>query len=393
MAGRADPNTALNPLWQVGSSVASWAARMSQATVVVVGAGASGLSAAAALKQVDIEATVLEQDERLGGTWARRYERLLLHTVRGLSGLAHYPIPRRYPRYLSREEYASYLVEYAAHFRLHIETGCEVSKIRMESKRPVTWSAATSRGDWHCRVIVVTTGQYRIPITPQWPGAETYRGALVHSAHYTAGSPYAGKRVLVVGMGNSGAEIATDLVEQGASYVALSVRTPPPIVPRDPLGISVQRVGMLLNLLPASFADRLGRLTSRIVLGDLARYGLPRAEWMPYSARRIPVIDVGFVRVLKRSSVKIRPAVARLAPEGAVFADGMRESFDAIIAATGFRTGLNELVETSGVLDAASEPLGPSGEPTARPGLFFLGYIHSLRGHLFESKLAGRRLA
>src|SRR5262249_8164151 len=132
------------------------------------------------------------------------------------------------------------------------------------------------------------------------------------------------------------------------------------------------RVGMLLNLLPASFADRLGRLTSRIVLGDLARYGLPRAEWMPYSARRIPVIDVGFVRVLKRGSVKIRPAGVRLAPGGAVFSGGLRESFDAIIAATGFRTGLNELVETSGVLDAASEPLGVSGEPTARPGLFSL---------------------
>src|SRR5262249_52637973 len=155
---------------------------------------------------------------------------------------------------------------YARHFRLRIETGCQVHRIRMES--PATWAAATSCGDWHARAIVIATGQYRIPILPTWPGQESYRGDLRHSTHYTNGSAYAGKRGLVVGMGNSGAEIAADLVEQGAG-VALSVRTPPPIVPRDPLGISVQRIAILLSLLPPAIADGFGRLASRLVLGDL----------------------------------------------------------------------------------------------------------------------------
>jgi putative flavoprotein involved in K+ transport len=366
---------------------------LSESTVVIVGAGAAGLSAAGALKQRGIESVILEEDEQLGGTWARRYDRLHLHTVRGFSGLAHYSIPRRYPKYLSREEFIAYLGEYAKHFNLEVVTGCPVRKIRMESATPSSWLAATAGGDWHSRVIVIATGQYRNPILPEWDGRDAYRGDLVHSSSYTSAFPYTGKRVLVVGAGNSGTEIATDLAENGAAFVALCIRTPPPIVPRDPFGMPVQRTGILLNFLPAAVADRLGRLTARIVLGDLTRYGLQTPKWGPFSARRVPVIDVGFVRALKQNLVQIRPALARLTTTGAVFADGSAESFDAIIAATGFSTGLNGLLETKDVLNDSGEPLDPSGEPTGRPGIFFMGYTHSLRGHLFEANLASRRLA
>ena len=228
---------------------------------------------------------------------------------------------------------------------------------------------------------------------PDWPGRESYRGDLIHSSRYRAASPYKGKRVLVVGMGNSGAEIVSDLVDGGASYVALSIRTPPSIVPRDPFGVSVQRTGMLLNYLPTAIADWLGRQTSLLVLGDLTHYGLPSAGWKPFAARRVPVIDVGFVSVLKRGLVQIRPTLCSLSANGAVFEDGSAESYDAIIAATGFDTGSDELIEPSGILDSSHEPIAPSGEPTARPGLYFVGYTHSLRGHLFEANLASRKLA
>jgi putative flavoprotein involved in K+ transport len=365
-----------------------------QSTVVIVGGGASGLSAAGALQRRGITAVILEEDEELGGTWARRYDRLRLHTVRGFSGLAHYPIPRRYSKYLSREEFVAYLAEYAKHFNLHVMTGCPVHKVRVESETtPSSWAAVTANGDWYSRVIVIATGQYRIPILPKWEGREIYRGNLVHSSRYTSAFPYNGKRVLVVGAGNSGTEIATDLAEHGAAHVALSIRTPPPIVPRDPFGMPVQRTGILLSFLPPALADRLGRLTARIVLGDLTRHGLQTPEWMPFSARRVPVIDVGFVSALKQRLVQIRPALARLTATDAVFEDGSAEPFDAIIAATGFNTGLNELLETKDVLNDSDEPVDPSGQPTARPGIFFMGYTHSLRGHLFEANLASRRLA
>jgi putative flavoprotein involved in K+ transport len=199
--------------------------------------------------------------------------------------------------------------------------------------------------------------------------------------------------VLVVGIGNSGAEIASELAERGAAYVAISIRTPPPIVPRDPFGMPVQRTGIILSLLPPRLADRMGRLTARLVLGDLTRYGLPEAAWWPYSAHSVPVIDVGFVREVKRGRIHVRPNVARLSHDGVVYVDGRAEAFDAVIAATGFKTGLDQVVDVPGALDAQGFPSYLSGRPTAYPGLYFMGYTHSLRGHLFEANRDSRRLA
>ena len=366
---------------------------MPESTVVIVGGGAAGLSAAGALARRGIDAVVLEQDIALGGTWARRYDRLHLHTVRRFSGLAHFPIPRRYPKYLSRNDVVAYLGEYARHFRLRVVTGTTALAIRSRSGSHGGWSVETTSDAWRARVVVIATGQYRQPIVPPWPGRETYAGRLVHSALYSNAAPYAGQRVLVVGAGNSGAEIATDLIDNGAAWVALSVRTPPPIVPRDPFGVPVQRTSILLSALPPAIANRLGWATARITLGDLTRYGMPKATFTPYTTRRIPLIDVGFVDALKRGRVAMKAALERLTPTDAVFADGTSEPFDAIIAATGFTTGLASLIDAPDVLDDLGEPRGSSGEPTARPGLFFVGFTHSLRGHLFEANRASRRLA
>lgn len=366
---------------------------MPQAAVVIVGAGASGLSAAAALQRRGIEAVLLEQDSRLGGTWARRYDRLHLHTVRTHSGLAHYPIPRHHRTYLARDDYVAYLNHYARHFKLRVVTDYAVQKIRAEPGTPVRWQVSGAQDHWQTRVVIVAAGQYRVPRLPPLPGLENYVGEFSHSVAYRNALSYVGKRVLVVGVGNSGAEIATDLVEQGAAFVAVSVRTVPPIVPRDPFGTPVQRSGMLLSLLPPRIADRIGQFTARLVLGDLSRYGWPDAEWRPYSSGRVPVIDVGFVRVLKKGFVQIRPALVRLTATQAVYADGRSETFDAIIAATGFTAGLESLLESAAPLNDAGEPATCSGEPTASPGLFFIGYTHSLRGHLFEANLASRKLA
>jgi cation diffusion facilitator CzcD-associated flavoprotein CzcO len=366
---------------------------MPRADLIIVGGGAAGLSAASALKQRGIDAVILEQESQLGCSWQRRYDRLHLHTVRAHSGLAHYPMPRSTLRYPSRDEYAAYLNDYARHFGLNVVTDFRVRNVRMASIAPVTWEIVGACDSWQSRVVVLATGQYGVPRMPALPGQECYDGEFTHSVNYRNAAPYAGKRVLVVGAGNSGAEIATDLAEHGAAFVAISIRTAPPIVPRDPFGSPVQRTSFLLSLLPPRLADRIARLTARLTLGDLSRYGMPAADWRPYSSRRVPVIDVGFVDALKRGRVRIRPALARLTATGAVYADGHSEPFDAIIAATGFSSGLDALLEDAAVLDEAAEPIAPSGEPTTSPGMFFVGYTHSLRGHLFEANRASRRLA
>jgi len=361
---------------------------MGQGEVIIVGAGAAGLAAAGALKQRGIAAQLLEQDAAIGGTWARRYDRLHLHTIRALSGLPGLALPKGVSKYPSRDEYVAYLRDYARHFALDVRTNFPVRRIesRLEaSTGRVEWHATGSAGEVAAPVVVVSIGQYRVPRIPAWPGRDDFRGELIHSVDYRNAAPFAGKRVLVVGAGNSGAEIATDLVEQGAAFVALAVRTPPAIVPRDPFGRPVQRTGMLLSRLPVRLADRLARLTARLVLGDLTRYGFPQAEWRPYSRVTVPVIDVGFVDVLKRGHVQIRRELVRLTQTDAVFADGHAEPFDAIVAATGFASGLDALLDDRALVDESDEPRAHSGETTARPGLYFLGYTHTLRGHLFEA--------
>ncbi len=365
---------------------------MPESPVVVVGGGASGLSAAAALTRRGIPVVVLEQDAAVGGTWARRYDRLHLHTMREFSGLAHFPIPRGYPRYVSRDQFVEYLREYARHFDLRVIAGTAVDRIGAGDNG--TWEIRTSRAEaWRARVVVVATGQYREPVVPAWPGREAYRGRLLHSSEYANATAFAGQRVLVVGAGNSGAEIATDLAEGGVAMAALSVRTPPPIVPRDPFGMPVQRTSIVLSALPPRIANAIGGATARLTVGDLTPYGMPAAPFTPYAKKQVPLIDVGFVAALKRRQIAIRPAVTALTEEGAIFAGGAPESFEAIVAATGFTTGLASLLEPAGVLDAAGEPKSRSGQPSSRPGLYFVGFVHSLRGHLFEANRASRRLA
>jgi len=366
---------------------------MPQADVVIVGAGAAGLAAGATLQREGIQAVLLERDSAVGGTWARRYDRLHLHTMRTHSGLPGRPIPPAGGMYPARDDYVAYLQDYARHFDLRVVTDVQVEKIRVAEQAPMRWEVASATGSWQARAVVVATGQYRLPCMPSVAGLDEYRGEFRHSVDYRNASPYVGKRVLVVGAGNSGAEIATDLARQGASFVALSIRTPPPVVPRDPFGQPVQKTGLLLSRLPPRIADALAKFTARLVLGDLTRHGYPAAAWWPYSSRRVPVIDVGFVRALRDGIVQVRSALQRLTPTNAVFADGGSEPFDAIIAATGFASGLDSLIEAPAVLGAGGEPANPSGEPTASPGLYFIGFTHSLRGHLFEATLAAERLA
>jgi cation diffusion facilitator CzcD-associated flavoprotein CzcO len=366
---------------------------MPQASVVIIGAGASGLSAAAALQRRGIDPVVLERDCAVGGTWARRYDGLQLHTARTHSGLAHRPIARRHPKYLSRDEYVAYLKDYAAHFSLRILTDCEVRRVRLRPAAPHMWEIHGGHDTWQAPVVIFATGRYRIPRLPADVGLERFAGEFTHSVDYRHASDYTGKRVLVVGAGNSGAEIATQLVRHGAAFVALSIRTPPTIVPREVLGIATQRISLFLSLLPPRLADRMAETTARSTLGDLSRYGLPRAEWRLYSRGRVPVIDVGFVDALKHGWVHVRPALVSLTPTDAVFADGRSERFDALIAATGFTTGLETLLEAPGALNERGEPAQSGGEPTACPGLYFIGYTHGLRGQLFEAERASHMLA
>jgi putative flavoprotein involved in K+ transport len=131
---------------------------MPDTTIVIVGGGAAGLSTAGALKQRGLDAIVLEKGRRIGDIWAQRYDRLRLHTV--FSSLAHYPIPRDYPKYPSKDQYAQYLRDYTRHFGLNLIAGCQVINVRPAADRPTpAWLVESTCGTWRCRAVVIAMGQ------------------------------------------------------------------------------------------------------------------------------------------------------------------------------------------------------------------------------------------
>ena len=362
--------------------------------VVIVGAGAAGLSTAAAFSRRGVDALVLDRSERIGATWAHRYERLHLHTIRRFSGLAHHGIHRTYPRYLSKDEYASYLAEYAERFGLRVALGEDVTAIRPGTEH--RWEIETSRRTLAAEIVIVASGHYAEPRIPAWEGVDVFQGRLLHSADYRSGREFAGRRVLVVGLGNSGAEIATDLVEQAAASVSVAVRTPPPIVTREMFGVvPVQLFGIaLMPLRIPRIVDRVAAVLRRRTVGDLRPYGIGPAAWGPFTARRPAVIDVGFLGVLKAGHVVARPALSSLTRDGVEYVDGSTESVDVVVAATGFGTGLERVLRNvPGVVDDDGQPLARSGKPTAAPGLYFIGFDETIRGHLFEARRESMRLA
>ena len=359
---------------------------MSRADVIVVGAGASGLAVAATLKRRGREPVVLEGGKTVGGTWAQRYERLCLHTVRRFSGLPFYPMPRSYPRYVPKNMYARYLEEYANRMGLSIGLGQRVEQIRRESRE---WLVETAQESWSARAVIIATGRHNVPRLPHWAGMEEFTGRILHSQQYDSGREFAGRRALVIGIGNSGAEIAADLVEQGATRVAVSVRTTPPITSREIAGIPVQLLGILLAPFPARLVDRLGALLRRLGNGDLSTYGLGKEAWGPFTARRPPVIDVGFLEQLKARRIDVLGDVLRFTKTGVVFVHGVEEDFDVVVAATGYTSGLEQILTAPQALDERGYPRVDG----AYPGLYFAGYSETPRGQLFESNRGAHKLA
>jgi putative flavoprotein involved in K+ transport len=246
--------------------------------------------------------------------------------------------------------------------------------------------------------VVVATGYSNVPVLPDWRGRDSFRGELLHSAEYRNAVPFRGRDVLVVGSGNSAAEIATGLADGGAARVRIAVRTAPQIARRDRAGIPAQVLGLVLGRLPVRVADTLGRALRKLTIPDLTGFGLPRPDVGPATNFRergqLPILDIGFVRAVRERRVEVVPGVVAFEPHGVVLADESIIHPDTVIAATGFATGLEPLVGHLGVLDGSGRPVvhNERADPRA-PALHFVGYRLFLGGTLWEAGRAGRAVA
>jgi putative flavoprotein involved in K+ transport len=363
--------------------------------VIAIGAGPAGLATAGALRHHGIAAVVLERDS-IGASWRRHYDRLHLHTVRWLSHLPGYKLPRRYGNWVSRDNVVEYLEDYVRVHDLDVRTGVEVETLKRDGD---DWNVGTSNGTLTAPRVVIATGYNRHQHLPDWPGLATYTGDLIHSGDYKNAEPYVGKTVLVVGTGNSGAEICVDLVESGAGHVQMAVRTPPTVLQRDVKGMPGQALGVVFRHMPVAVMDRLWPRIQKTAVGDLSEYGLPLPPPGVYSKFLrddvTPILDVGLVPMLKQGNVEIVAAVDSFDGADVVLADGSRIQPDAVIAGTGFRRGLEPLVGGLGLVEPdKGRPIvhGPETHPNA-PGLHFIGYTNPISGMFREIAIDARRIA
>ena len=233
----------------------------------------------------------------------------------------------------SRLEFVEYLDSYAARFRLPVHTGVEATGLRQEEGG---WLVETSYGEYRAKAVVVATGIASEPKLPEFIGMSSYGGQMSHSSEYRAPDQSPARSILIVGIGNSGAEIASELAEAGRD-VTLSVRSGANIIPRSVVGIPTQYFGWLLSALPSALQRRVTRELSR--LGDLVRPGsarLPRKR-APDSCQDVPVIGRRILDLIGAGRVKKRPGIAEMNTHGVRFLDGESWTGDAIVLATGYR--------------------------------------------------------
>jgi indole-3-pyruvate monooxygenase len=359
---------------------------------LVIGAGPAGLAVAACLKKRDLPFLVVERTATVGSSWRHHYDRLHLHTDRSHSALPYLPFPKGTPQYPAREQVIEYLEHYARHFELAPRFGEEVQALRAAGGE---WTTTTSSSVYRSRQVVVATGYNAVPHEPRWPGQDRFNGHIMHSSAYRNGEPFRGQRVLVIGLGNSGGEIAVDLHEHGAR-VAVAVRGPVNIIPRDILGVPVLSIGIALSRLPTRVSDALAAPLVRLVMGDITRLGFRKLAMGPLAqiktTARVPLIDVGTIRLIREGRVEVLGDVREISATGVTFDDGRSLPFDAIVVATGYRPRIDAFLETREDVAGIRRQVASDGTGSGK-GLYFCGFTVSPTGMLREIGMEAQCIA
>lgn len=364
-------------------------------STVVIGAGLSGLATAHALTERGLPVTVLEARDRVADPWRNRHPALRLNIHRKFAGLPGQAAPKTDGTYLKRDTVVAHLERYAARLEAPIHFGVAVTAIEQSG---TGWRVTTNASEYEAENLVIATGRESVPHIPDWPGHEAFAGELLHVADLGDVSRLDGKRVLVVGAGNSGTDALNHLARHNPAEVMVSVRHGPAVIPKTIFGYPIHGLARIFAALPNAVLDPAFKLTERLFLGDLRRYGLtshPEGGSTRFLSDGVTfAIDDGFVAALKSGRFRIVPRVEGFSGDAVVLADGSVCRPDVVIAATGYRSGLEPLLGHLDVLDGNGRPHHPMGEcDPKRPGLWFSGFQHIYTGFFDAACIAARRIA
>ncbi len=348
---------------------------MNKTKNLIIGAGPAGLAVAGRMRKQNLDFVILESSKNIADRWHHHYDRLLLHTVKQLSHLPHLEFPEDYPTYVPRAKLVKYYEDYAKHFEIKPHFNETVVSIKLENEG---WEVMTKNGkQFIAENVIIATGINRIPNVPVFKNQESFQGKIMHSIDYKNTQPFEGQKVIVIGMGNTGAELALDLSEKNID-VTLAVRSPITLVPRDVNGRPVQLTARTLAKIPFGIGDWLGTQIRKIVIGDLTKYGVPMSKQHPVVQLRetgkTPVIDLGTVAQIKKGKIKIVGKIDCFFEKGIVFESGEKIEFDSVILATGYRAKVEDFLENGKYfLDKYEIPKQPVGEGEFK-GLYFVGF-------------------
>ncbi|KAI9106403.1 hypothetical protein K1719_021931 [Acacia pycnantha] len=316
---------------------------------VIVGAGPSGLAVAACLKEKGVPSVLLERSNCIASLWQlKTYDRLRLHLPKQFCELPLMGFPCDFPTYPTKQQFIDYLVSYADRFDIKPRFNETVKEAEFDSTlgfwRVRSESKTGTTTEYVCRWLVVATGENAEAVMPEIEGAKEFGGPIKHTSLYKSGEELRGKRVLVVGCGNSGMEVCLDLCNHNARP-SLVVRDAVHVLPREMLGKSTFGLSMwLVKWLPIRLVDRFLLVVSWLLLGDTARLGLVRPGVGPLQLKNLsgktPVLDVGTLSKIKSGHIQVCPGVKRLKYRTVEFVDGTTQNFDAIIFATGYKSNV-----------------------------------------------------
>lgn len=318
---------------------------------LVIGAGPAGLATSRELARAQIAHVVLERGAMAGQTWENLYDSLVMHTAGWLSSLPGRPFPKGTPRFPTRRDFVTYLQDYADAFSVPLRANADLVDLQRDSH---VWRARLASGEeLAAKSIVVATGILSNPHVPRVAGRDRFRGRIMHSVEYRRPQPFAGQRVLVVGAGNSGVDIALELADAGV-HVVLAGRSGASMVPLTIAGIPIHYFGF--------------------ALASLRR--------KPCS--RMPIVGMRLAAALRRGAIQWRTSVMELTATGARCDDGEAMAIDTVILATGYRAAVGFLGDR--VRHGACGFPERHGRVASanQPDLYFVGHRYDSRGALYN---------
>ncbi|HEV7766822.1 MAG TPA: NAD(P)/FAD-dependent oxidoreductase [Thermoanaerobaculia bacterium] len=341
---------------------------------LIIGAGPAGLATSRELLRRHVPHLVLERGD-VAESWSRLYDSLTLHTGKHMSHLPGMRFPRSAPLFVSRERFLAYLHEYRRRFKLPIASGREVTSLTLDNG---VWRVADGNGDvLTADAVVVASGIISNPRTPKLPGLEDFRGEVRHSITYRRPEEVAGKRVLVIGAGNSAGEIASELGRAGVD-TTVAVRSGANVVPLQILGIPIQYLAYMIRSLPRPAREVIVRAMRKLTELRNGPPVLPRPAVGPLDA--IPLIGFRLIDAIRDGSVKLRGEIERFTQDGVRFANGQEDAFDVVLLATGFRAAITFLGDAVRMDERGFGMRRERVISVDQPNLFFVGHNYDATG-------------